>query len=130
MVVFSHTSSDADHRRFNEQGVNLVSDGKQLALRWGEKSFLLSSFVVAELSVETGLTDYSSMLDPVGFSHQYLRSKQLSIHLESAGSVKTAGRHALDDVFLNAAELSVDELLKLAYQKIDKRAEQEDTTSS
>ncbi len=130
MVVFSHTSSDADHRRFNEQGVNLVSDGKQLALRWGEKSFLLSSFVVAELSVKTGLTDYSSMLDPVGFSHQYLRSKQLSIHLESTGSVKTAGRHALDDVFLNAAELSVDELLKLAYQKIDKRAEQEDTTSS
>ncbi len=130
MVVFSHTSSDADHRRFNEQGVNLVSDGKQLALRWGEKSFLLSSFVVAELSVKTGLTDYSSMLDPVGFSHQYLRSKQLSIHLKSTGSVKTADRHALDDVFLNAAELSVDELLKLAYQKIDKRAEQEDTTSS
>jgi hypothetical protein len=130
MVAFSHTSSDADHRRFNEQGVNLVSDGKQLALRWGEKSFLLSSFVVAELSVETGLTDYSSMLDPVGFSHQYLRSEQLSIHLKSAGSVKTAGRHALDDIFLNAAELSVDELLKLAYQKIDKRAEQEDTTSS
>lgn len=113
MVVFSHTSSDADHRRFNEQGVNLVSDGKQLALRWGERSFLLSSFVVAELSVETGLV-----------------GKQLSIHLKSAGSVKTAGRHALDDVFLNAAELSVDELLKLAYQKIDKRAEQEDTTSN
>ncbi len=130
MVVFSHTSSDADHRRFNEQGVNLVSDGKQLALRWGEKSFLLSSFVVAELSVETGLTNYGSILDPGGFSHQYLRSKQLSIHLKSTGSVKTADRHALDDVFLNAAELSVDELLKLAYQKIDKRAEQEDTTSS
>ena len=130
MVVFSHTSSDADHRRFNEQGVNLVSDGKQLALRWGERSFLLSSFVVAELSVETGLGDYDYIMSHTGRAYPHPVGKQLSIHLKSAGSVKTAGRHALDDVFLNAAELSVDELLKLAYQKIDKRAEQEDTTSN
>ena len=130
MVVFSHTSSDADHRRFNEQGVNLVSDGKQLALRWGERSFLLSSFVVAELSVETGLGHHDWVMSDTGSAHPHPVGKQLSIHLKSAGSVKTAGRHALDDVFLNAAELSVDELLKLAYQKIDKRAEQEDTTSN
>lgn len=130
MVVFSHTSSDADHRRFNEQGVNLVSDGKQLALRWGERSFLLSSFVVTELSVETGLSRCDPVWDNGRYYLQSAVGKQLSIHLKSAGSVKTADRHALDDVFLNAAELSVDELLKLAYQKIDKRAEQEDTTFS
>jgi len=96
--------------RNNHHGINLVSDGKTLAMRWNHSSFIFSGFDVIHMECQ----DYPARV--------------VNLHLISRGPVKVGPASALDNLFLNANDLSVDELLKLAYQKIDARAEAEEFT--
>jgi hypothetical protein len=106
----------------NHRGVDLVSDGKTLAMRWDHHSFLMNGFAVTELKVEERVQESS-------LGRHYNRAptgRIVHLHLSSVGPVKVGPASALNNLFLNADDLSVDELLKLAYQKIDSRAEAED----
>jgi hypothetical protein len=108
----------------NDRGVYLVSDGKTLAMQWDQHSFLMSGFAITALNVE-------SITQNVNFwgetdSRRIETGKVVHLQLSSVGPVKVGPASALDNLFLNANDLSVDELLKLAYQKINARAEAED----
>lgn len=107
----------------NHRGVNLVSDGKTLAMRWDHQSFVMERFAITELRSESTMQDFNIVGDP--FPIRKKTGERVHIQLSSVGPVKVGPAHALDNLFLNANELSVDELLKLAYQKIDARAEAE-----
>lgn len=105
----------------NARGISLISDGKILAMRWDTYAYVMSGFAV------TNMTHYSerqpwSMGNDI---HSFVTGQHIEVSLTSCGPVKTIPASQLDNLFLNANDLSVDELLKLAYQKIDKRAAEE-----
>jgi hypothetical protein len=109
----------------NEIGVNLLSDGRTLAMRWEDRAFIMSGFSV------TNMTDYTEHMD-VSFigdlSPRHVpKSRHIEVSLTSCGPVKVVPASQLDTLFLNANDLSVDELLKLAYKKIDKRSTEENS---
>jgi hypothetical protein len=56
-------------------------------------------------------------------------AKSIEISLTSCGPVTILPASQLDNLFLNANDLSIDELLKLAYQKIDAREQVEEELS-
>ena len=113
--------------RNNHRGVNLVSDGKTLAMRWNDHSFLMNGFAITELRVEY-------ITQEVSLGGRYISpmptGQRVRIQLSSVGPVKVGPASALDNLFLNANDLSVEELLKLAYQKIDARAEAEENLAN
>jgi len=91
-------------------------------MRWDHYSFMFSDFDVTYLEQRQ---DVYNIDTPLHSMTQKVGRKEIEVHLVSRGPVKVGPASALDNLFLNANDLSVDELLKLAYQKIDARAEAE-----
>ena len=120
-ISFNHNYGRHSLDCINNHGVDLVSDGKTLAMRWGDHSFLMNRFAISELRVEERI----EALPPGGHYKGVPTGKTVHIQLSSVGPVKVGPASVLDNLFLNANDLSVDELLRLVYQKIDARAEAE-----
>jgi hypothetical protein len=123
-ISFTHDYGGFALDRNNHRGVNLVSDGKTLAMRWDQSSFILSAFDISHLEYQESPGDFYTM---GGSTRQVATKQEIHLHLVSRGPIKVGPASALDNLFLNANDLSVDELLKLAYQKIDARAEAEES---
>lgn len=83
----------------------LISDGRRLALGFNGHFHVVEGFRLKDLTVTQqidGITEYE-------------------FRLVAAGGIR---QHTLSDVrgiFQNAADLSVDDLLKLVYQRMDER---------
>lgn len=105
----------------NAEGINLISDGKILAMRWNDQAFVMPRFEV------TNMTHYQERMpwSMGGLTQDVVTGQRIEVSFTSRGKVKMMPASQLDTLFLNANDLSVDELLQLAYRKIDKRAEEE-----
>lgn len=102
-VIFTnHLGSDS---RDEVIRAGLISDGKTLALGFHERFVVVRGFYLKNLSFTQ---DYAGMTE-LDFS--VVAGKCESIY--NSNEVRT--------IFQNAADLSVDELLKLAYQRMDQR---------
>lgn len=124
-VSFNHNYGKFALDCNNHRGVDLVSDGKTLAMQWDGHSFFMGGFSVTSMQIE-----HTTQSDSGARSGYYTRRGEtgriVHIELSSVGPVQIGPASAFDNIFRNANDLSVDELLKLAYQKIDARAEEED----
>lgn len=102
-INFTQHLGASSRREVMESG--LISDGRRLALGFNGLFHVVEGFWLKDVAItqrHDGITEYE-------FS------------LVAAGGIR---QHTLSDVrsiFQNAADLSVDDLLKLVYQRMDER---------
>lgn len=127
-ISFNHIYGDSSIRHNNSNGIDLVSDGKTLALQWDASSYILDGFAVTSMEV---IRHHAGVhLAGDSFMTQVPTGQRVNINLTSTGPVKIGPASALNTLFCNANDLPVEELLKLAYQKIDARAEVEENLTN
>jgi hypothetical protein len=120
-IHYDHHYGGSTIAHNNDVGINLISDGTILAMRWDQHAFVMSGFEVTNMTHHTSSREFSLGNYPTNV----VTGQHIEVSLTSRGPVKMMPASQLDTLFLNANALSVDELLKLAYRKIDKRAEEE-----
>lgn len=102
-VVFTnHLGSD---ERDNVIRAGLISDGKTLAMGFHERFVVVRGFQLSNLS----------------FTQRWDGIVELDFTVLSSNCESIYNTDEVRSIFQNAADLSVDELLKLAYQRMDQR---------
>lgn len=101
----------------------LLADGEKLLLKWPGygKYFFLDNYYVMELSLTPPPT-----MDITGWDDEFRReivtgSPILDIHIRSYGFVQSMDIDKAEKFFRPAESMSVNELLALAYQKLNNR---------
>lgn len=99
----------------------VFSDGQKLAVSWpGTNScLLLSSYYVSSVETSTDFVDVQTVGG--GFTHQFPVANRAEITIQSVGDYSVLSKEEADKIFLNANSMSVNELLALAYRKMDER---------
>lgn len=102
----------------------MLSDGESIALAYKDQAFLIPKFAITNFMVSYDVDNPYR----VGGTLMYA-SKQVNVcmALESRGPVTCTYASSVKDLFVNAAKLSVDDLLKLVYQKMQDRESPEQT---
>ena len=97
----------------------IVSDGKQLLLKWGatDRYFFAESYYVRSLSVSSNFVDVTTYGNP---AFQLKTGQTLDFEITS-GSFKCIDNKEALQLFRTAESMSVNELLSLAYQKLNNR---------
>ena len=101
----------------------LLADGEKLLLRWPGygKYFFLDNYYVTELSISD-----PSTIEVTGWGDSFRReivvgSPMIDIRIQSRGSVQAMDIDRAEKFFRPAESMSVNELLALAYQKLNNR---------
>lgn len=99
----------------------VFSDGQKLAVSWpGTNScLLLSSYYVSSVETNTDFVDVQTLAGQ--FTYQFPVSDRVEINIRSAGEYSILPKEEADKIFLNANSMSVNELLAIAYRKMDER---------
>lgn len=102
-VIFTnYLGSD---ERDNVIRAGLISDGKTLAMGFHERFVVVRGFQLSNLS----------------FTQRWDGITELDFTVVSNNCESIYNTNEVRSIFQNAADLSVDELLKLAYQRMDQR---------
>ena len=101
----------------------LLSDGRQMAVGWPmlNQAFLLSAFHVSSVDVRNDEFTIRSYSDSGFFQHQVSGPQSIEITLFSSGPVSLAPYEEVLRLFRGTDQLSVNELLAIVYQKMNKR---------
>lgn len=97
----------------------MFTDGKRLALVNDYDAYLLEAYAITEFVIESDYHDYS-------FGSEMLclhASHRVRFAVQSQGRFKHCSSDAVRDMFLSANDMSVDDLLALAYQKLNQEEE-------
>lgn len=107
MVDFtSHLGSISRSETFQK---GLISDGHTMALFFGNSYIVLPGFSLSALSMSEDIHPGSICSTTIEFS------------VNCRQPLRTYNAAEVQDIFLNANNLSVDELLKLVYQRMEQR---------
>lgn len=107
MVIMGITFTNhlGSEERDNVMRAGLISDGKTLALGFHERFVVVRNFKLSNLM----------------FTKRWDGITELDFTVVSKDCESIYNTHEVRSIFQNAADLSVDELLKLAYQRMDQR---------
>jgi hypothetical protein len=101
----------------------LFADGEKLLLKWPDHGqyFLLGGYYVSQFSITSPPT-----IDIAGYGDSFRREvivgpPTVDIHIESRGSFQSIDIDKAEQFFRSAYSMSVNELLALAYQKLNNR---------
>jgi len=121
MITFSDHYGASTCAANSENGINLVSDGKTIALNWEHVGYIVPRFEVTQLQVHRQEQQVT-----LGGWRRYTPTVQcLEFTIRSRGPVQKVFGGELKKLFLNAHDLSVEQLLALAYQKVESREDKE-----
>lgn len=101
----------------------LFADGEKLLLKWPDyrQYFFLDNYCVTELSISNPPTiEVTSWGDSFG-REIVVGSPMIDIRIQSRGSVQAMDIDKAEKFFRPAESMSVNELLALAYQKLNNR---------
>lgn len=98
----------------------LFSDGEKLAVGFEayDRMFLLNSYYVRELSMHCDVVDVAAL---GGFCEQIATGQRVEFTVSSIGRVSDIPFKEGVKLFRGADDLSVNELLALAFQKMEDR---------
>lgn len=107
--------------------LKLFTDGKRLALVSPYDTYLLDAYAITDFCVETDyhtspyLTDawVNPRLGGEMIGIHEMTSRRLQFTVRSMGRFGTCSDETISKMFLDANQMSVDDLLTLAYQKLN-----------
>jgi hypothetical protein len=117
-MKFTHHygGSSLDEVNWNNR---LFADGQSLAITNGAFTYIMPGYSVQ--SVQVTREDIGVTL--IGDSNRRSQrgSSYMDIHLRSRGPLKACSAYEVEAIFKNANDLSVDDLLKLIYERMEQR---------
>lgn len=85
----------------------LIADGENMAIQCQGVGYLIRGFAITELSMTS----------------DRLHTMQLCFTVKSMGRIEAISPRRVEELFVNANKLSVNDLLKFVNQRLDERSE-------